>query len=363
MGSYRFILSGGGTGGHIYPAIAIANELKKRYPDSAILFVGASGRMEMEKVPKAGYEIQGLWISGLQRKLSFKNLLFPIKLISSLIKASKIVRKFRPDVAIGTGGFASGPVLQVASRMGIPCLIQEQNSFAGVTNKLLASKAARICVAYDEMERFFPKDKIVKTGNPVRGDLVNHPDSLASAYGYFGLEPGKCTVLVLGGSLGARRINQLTESRLEMFKNLGLQVLWQCGSLYYEDYKEYTNVSVRVHAFLDRMDHAYALADIIISRAGAGTVSELCLAGKPAILIPSPHVAEDHQTRNAEALAKQNAAMLVAETDLDRDFDQVFKSVFTSAQKRNDLSENIRALALPDATERIADEIDKILKS
>jgi UDP-N-acetylglucosamine--N-acetylmuramyl-(pentapeptide) pyrophosphoryl-undecaprenol N-acetylglucosamine transferase len=360
--SYRFILSGGGTGGHIYPAIAIANELKRRYPDASFLFVGASGRMEMEKVPKAGYEIQGLWISGLQRKLSLKNLLFPFKLISSLMKASKIVRKFRPDVAIGTGGFASGPVLQVASRRGIPCLLQEQNSFAGITNKLLAAKAARICVAYDGMERFFPADKIVKTGNPVRGDLVRHPESLEAAYAYFGLEPHRATVLILGGSLGARRINQLAESRLEFFKSLGLQLLWQCGSLYHEDYGKYNSDTVKVHAFLDRMDHAYALADIIISRAGAGTVSELCLAGKPAILIPSPHVAEDHQTRNAEALVKQGAAMMVAERDLDGLFDEVFKSVFTSDTKKAALGENIKALAIPDATERIVDEIAKILK-
>jgi UDP-N-acetylglucosamine--N-acetylmuramyl-(pentapeptide) pyrophosphoryl-undecaprenol N-acetylglucosamine transferase len=360
--SYRFILSGGGTGGHIYPAIAIANELRKRFPGSAILFVGASDRMEMEKVPKAGYEIKGLWISGLQRKLSLKNLLFPVKLISSLIKASKIVRKFKPDAVIGTGGFASGPVLHVASRMGIPCLLQEQNSFAGITNKLLASKVARICVAYDDMERFFPKDRIVKTGNPVRGDLVHHPDSLGAAYEYFGLEEEKGTVLILGGSLGARRINQLTESRLDMFKSFGLQVLWQCGSLYFENYKQHNSTSVKVHAFLDRMDHAYSLATIIISRAGAGTVSELCLAGKPAILIPSPHVAEDHQTRNAEALVKQGAARMVLETDLEDRFDEVFEQILTSASIQSELSGNIRALGIPDATERIVDEIEKILK-
>ena len=362
MDNYRFILSGGGTGGHIYPAIAIANELKRRYPDAAFLFVGAKGRMEMEKVPKAGYEIQGLWISGLQRKLSLKNLLFPFKLISSLMKASTIVKNFRPDVAIGTGGFASGPVLHVASRKGIPCLIQEQNSFAGITNKLLASKASKICVAYDQMDRFFPADKIVKTGNPVRGDLVRHPESLAAAYTYFGLDPEKDTLLVLGGSLGARRINQLTESRLEMFKSLGIQVLWQCGSLYHEEYRIYNSDVVKVHAFLDRMDHAYALADMIISRAGAGTVSELCLAGKPVILIPSPHVAEDHQTRNAEALVMREAAMMVSERDLDQEFDEVFNAIRTSAVTREALAANIKALAIPDATARIADEIEKILK-
>lgn len=363
MGSYRFIISGGGTGGHIYPAIAIANELKKRYPDAVFLFVGARGRMEMEKIPKAGYEIQGLWISGLQRKLSIKNLLFPIKLMSSLIKASQIVRKFKPDIAIGTGGYASGPVLQMASRNSIPFLLQEQNSFAGITNKLLASKATRICVAYDEMERFFPKDKIVKTGNPVRSDLVHHPESADAAYAYFGLEPGKATVLILGGSLGARRINQLTESRLGMFESLGLQLLWQCGSLYYENYKQHASGAVKVHAFLDRMDHAYEIADIIISRAGAGTVSELCLAGKPVILIPSPNVAEDHQTRNAEALVKQGAALMVAEKDLELRFDHAFKTILTSSPKRKELSDNIRALAIPDATEKIVDEIVKLLQS
>lgn len=362
MGSYRFILSGGGTGGHIYPAVAIANELKRRYPDAEFLFVGAKDKMEMEKVPQAGYEIKGLWISGIQRKLTLKNLMFPLKLMSSLLEARKIVKQFRPHVAIGTGGFASGPLLRMAERCGVPCVLQEQNSFAGITNRLLAGRADKICVAYDGMERFFPKEKIVKTGNPIRTDLVNIEKDKQEAAKFFGLEGNRKTVLVLGGSLGARRINQLIGKELVFFERQGLQVLWQCGRLYYEEYKRHGSNSVKVLAFVDRMDLAYAAADVIISRAGAGSVSELCLVGKPVIFIPSPNVAEDHQTRNAKALVAKEAAIMLRETELDAGFEQSFSGLMGSRELRDKLGGNIKKMAMPRATEQIVDEIEKLLK-
>lgn len=361
MGSYRFILSGGGTGGHIYPAIAIANELKVRYPDAQFLFVGAKDRMEMEKVPQAGYKIEGLWISGLQRKLTFKNLMFPFKVISSLIKAAKIVRNFKPHAVVGTGGFASGPLLKVASGKGIACVLQEQNSFAGITNKLLANKVAKICVAYDGMEKFFPKDKIIKTGNPVRGDLVSMVENKEEALSFFGLQPGKTTLLVLGGSLGARRVNILIEKNLPFFKEQGIQVVWQSGKLYYEEYKKYDSGDVKVVAFLNRMDLAYGAADIIISRAGAGSVSELCIVGKPVIFIPSPNVAEDHQTKNAQSLVDKNAAIMVKETELDEKFGTVFSDLVNNEPLSRKLGVNIKKLAMPNATKEIVDEIEKLL--
>ena len=361
MGSYRFILSGGGTGGHIYPAIAIANELKVRYPDAQFLFVGAKDRMEMEKVPQAGYKIEGLWISGLQRKLTFKNLMFPFKVISSLIKAAKIVRNFKPHAVVGTGGFASGPLLKVASGKGIACVLQEQNSFAGITNKLLANKVAKICVAYDGMEKFFPKDKIIKTGNPVRGDLVSMVENKEEALSFFGLQPGKTTLLVLGGSLGARRVNILIEMNLPFFKEQGIQVVWQSGKLYYEEYKRYESGDVKVVAFLNRMDLAYGAADIIISRAGAGSVSELCIVGKPVIFIPSPNVAEDHQTKNAQSLVDKNAAIMVKETELDEKFGTVFSDLVNNEPLSRKLGVNIKKLAMPNATKEIVDEIEKLL--
>ena len=362
MGNYRFILSGGGTGGHIYPAIAIANELKRRYPDAEFLFVGAKDRMEMEKVPQAGYKIQGLWITGLQRKLSLKNLMFPFKLMHSLIKSGKIVSQFKPDVVVGTGGFASGPLLKVASGRGIPCVLQEQNSFAGITNKLLRNKVAKICVAYDGMENFFPAEKVIKTGNPVRGDLVEIKKDKSEAMGFFGLDPNKRTVLILGGSLGARRINLLIAQKLDFFKDLDIQLIWQCGKLYFEEYGQYTSDSVKVFDFLNRMDLAYTASDIIISRAGAGSVSELCIVGKPVIFIPSPNVAEDHQTKNAEALVKEDAAVLIREKKLDSEFDSVFTELYRSQEKQERLVRNIKELAMPNATKHIVDEIEKLLK-
>ena len=361
MGSYRFILSGGGTGGHIYPAIAIANELKVRYPDAEFLFVGAKDRMEMEKVPQAGYKIEGLWISGLQRKLTLKNLMFPFKVISSLMKSANIVRNFKPHAVVGTGGFASGPLLKVASGKGIPCVLQEQNSFAGITNKLLANKVAKICVAYDGMEKFFPKDKIVKTGNPVRGDLVSLVENKVEALSFFGLQADKTTLLVLGGSLGARRVNVLVEQSLPLFKEQGIQVIWQSGKLYYEEYKKYESGDVKVVAFLNRMDLAYGAADIIISRAGAGSVSELCIVGRPVIFIPSPNVAEDHQTKNAQSLVEKDAAIMVRETELDEKFESVFLELIRNKDLRGKLGANIKNLAMPNATKEIVNEIEKLL--
>ena len=363
MSNYRIILSGGGTGGHIYPAIAIANELKRRYPKAEFLFVGARDRMEMEKVPQAGYKIEGLWISGIQRRLTLKNLMFPFKLISSLLKARKIINQFKPDVAIGTGGFASGPLLQVASGKKIPSLIQEQNSFPGITNKLLSKKVNKICVAYDDLERFFPKGKIVKTGNPIREDLLDVESKTIAAKTEFGLNHGKYTLLILGGSLGARRVNQLIEEKLEFFAENNVQVIWQCGKLYYNQYKQYNKLNnVQVHAFLNTMDLAYAASDIIISRAGASSVSELCVVGKPVVFIPSPNVAEDHQTKNAMSIVSHKAALLIKEKDLDNDFEAKFSELIESKEKQEKLGENIKKLALINATKDIADEVEKLLK-
>jgi len=362
--TYHIILSGGGTGGHIYPAIAIANELKKRFPDAKFLFVGAKDRMEMEKVPQAGYAIKGLWISGIQRKLTLKNLMFPFKLLSSLYHARKIVKQFKPDVAIGTGGFASGPLLQVATSKGVPALIQEQNSFPGITNKLLAKKVQKICVAYDGLDRFFPKEKLIKTGNPVRQDLLDIDSKVAEAKKHFNLKEGKKTLLVIGGSLGARRINQLIKEELDYFNTLNIQVIWQCGKLYYKTYKIDGNERhVQLHEFINNMDLAYAAADIIISRAGASSVSELCIVGKPVIFIPSPNVAEDHQTKNAMAIVNENAAMLIKESDLVVDFENKFTQLMASPEKQQELGDNIKKLALVHATKEIVNEVEKLLKN
>ncbi|MBO6605860.1 undecaprenyldiphospho-muramoylpentapeptide beta-N-acetylglucosaminyltransferase [Psychroserpens sp.] len=363
MHKYKIILSGGGTGGHIYPAIAIAEELKSRYPDAQFLFVGAKDRMEMEKVPQAGFDIRGLWISGIQRKLTLKNLAFPFKLISSMLESRRIVNTFKPDVAIGTGGFASGPLLKTAASKGVPTLIQEQNSYPGITNKLLSKTADKICVAYEGLERFFPKSKISLTGNPIRKDLLDVSNKHIEGKDAFRLIHSKHTLLVLGGSLGARRINELIESRLDLFKSLNVQVIWQCGKLYYQQYKHYNELDdVQVHAFLNTMDLAYAAADVIISRAGASSVSELCVVGKPVIFIPSPNVAEDHQTKNAEAIADKNAAILVKESNLESDFDSKFDTIIGNDELRTSLSKNIKSLALVNATRDIADEVEKLLK-
>ncbi len=359
---YKIILSGGGTGGHIYPAISIANELKSRFPNAEFLFVGAHDKMEMEKVPQAGYKIEGLWISGIQRKLTLKNLSFPFKLISSLYKSRKIINSFKPDIAIGTGGFASGPLLQMAASKKIPSLIQEQNSYPGITNKILAKKVNKICVAYDGLERFFPAKKILKTGNPVRKDILNLDDNSVEAKDYFKIKHIKITLLVIGGSLGSKRINQLIKDKLEFFETQNVQVIWQCGKLYYNNYNIYDNQEhVQVHAFINKMSMAYSAADIIISRAGAGSVSELCIVGKPVIFIPSPNVAEDHQTKNANAIVEKKGAILIKEEDLEIDFENNFSQLINSQEKQLELGENIKKLALVNATKDIADEVEKLL--
>jgi UDP-N-acetylglucosamine--N-acetylmuramyl-(pentapeptide) pyrophosphoryl-undecaprenol N-acetylglucosamine transferase len=361
--TYKFILSGGGTGGHIYPAIAIANELQLRFPLAKFLFVGAKDRMEMEKVPQAGYAIEGLWISGIQRKLTINNLMFPFKLLSSLFKSWRIIKKFKPNVVIGTGGFASGPLLQMANSAGIPTLIQEQNSYPGITNKLLSKKANKICVAYEGLERFFPKDKIVLTGNPIRKDLLEINNKNVDAKTAFNLVDDKLTVLVLGGSLGARRINQLIEQKLDFFEANNVQLIWQCGKLYSADYSKYNDKkNVQVHAFLNNMDLAYASADIIVSRAGASSVSELCIVGKPVVFIPSPNVSEDHQTKNAKAIADKDAAILITENELEVEFETQFSELLSSSEKRKYLSQNIKKLALANATNAIVDQVEKLLQ-
>jgi len=363
MKNLKVIVSGGGTGGHIYPAIAIADEIKRRYPDTEFLFVGANDRMEMEKVPAAGYDIKGLWISGIQRKLlSLNNLLFPFKLVSSLWNAKKIVKQFRPDVVIGTGGFASGPLLQMASSKGVPTLIQEQNSYPGITNKLLSKKAEKICVAYDGLERFFPSEKIVKTGNPVRQDLLEISSKRTEAQRFFNLDATKKTILVLGGSLGARRINQLINKELSFFENQGVQLIWQTGKLYINEYKAHDKKKyVQTHAFLNKMDLAYAAADVIISRSGASSVSELCVVGKPVVFIPSPNVSEDHQTKNAQAITDKGAGILIRESELDTNFESRCKNLLEDGILQEKLSVEIKKLALENATKDIVCEIEKLI--
>lgn len=357
----RVLISGGGTGGHVFPAIAIADAVKAQAPEAEILFVGALGKIEMEKVPQAGYRIEGLWISGFQRKLTLRNLLFPVKLLSSMWKARSIVRTFRPDVAVGVGGFASGPTLENACRMGIPALVQEQNSYAGVTNRLLANKVQRVCVAYEGMERFFPADKIVLTGNPVRSDLARLRATKAEAAAHFQLEADKRTVLVFGGSLGALALNEaMLANTAMMAAHSDVQFLWQCGKLYIERFSQCEAArlpNVRILPFVDRMDLAYTLADVIVGRAGALTISELCLVGKPAILIPSPNVAEDHQTKNAQALADKSAAMMIPNSEASARLMKEALELLNDEARCRQLSTNIRTLAKPNAAEEIAREV------
>jgi len=363
MTKLKFILSGGGTGGHIYPAISIANELKLRFPDAEFLFVGAKDKMEMQKVPQAGYDIQGLWIAGLQRKITLDNAMFPFKLATSLLKSKAIIKEFKPNVVIGTGGFASGPLLQMANSAGIPTVIQEQNSYPGITNKLLSKKAKVICVAYENLDRFFPKEKVIITGNPVRQDLIAIDGKREEGIAYFKLNPNKKTLLVLGGSLGARRINQLIEKEIPFFKGKDVQVLWQCGKFYYEEYKHFDKEeNIQVMAFIDRMDLVYAAADMVISRAGASSVSELCIVGKPVIFIPSPNVAEDHQTKNAQAIVDKKGAILLKEKELDDQFEKVFSNLLDHEAVQKELSNNIKQLAKPNATKDIVDQIIKLIK-
>ncbi|MCY1226082.1 UDP-N-acetylglucosamine transferase [compost metagenome] len=318
----------------------------------------------MQKVPQAGYPIKGLWISGLQRRLTLDNSLFPFKLFDSLLKSRTIINKFKPNVAIGTGGFASGPLLRVAGFAGIPTVIQEQNSYPGITNKWLSSKASKICVAYENLDRFFPKDKIVFTGNPVRQDLIDIKGKKKEARDYFKLNPDKKVLLVLGGSLGSRRINQLIAKELVNFSSQEVQVIWQCGKFYIEEYKHFNEKeNVQVTAFIDRMDLVYAAADVIISRAGASSVSGLCLVGKPVIFIPSPNVAEDHQTKNAKAIVDKNGALMIKENELDTKFTSVFNNLLSDKNLQENLSENIKKMAMPNATKDIVDEIIKLVES
>jgi len=391
----KAIISGGGTGGHIFPAIAIANAIKARYVDADILFVGANGRMEMEKVPAAGYRIEGLNIAGFQRRLTWKNFTFPFKLWKSLQRAKRIIQEFKPDVVIGVGGYASGPTLQMATKLGIPCLIQEQNSYPGITNKILSKKVQKICVAYDGMEKFFPAEKVVFTGNPIRQDISDLPNKYNESTQYFNFPrvdndnviaranarsnpdldcfaslamtekqtdiTRKKTLLVIGGSLGARTINESIFAMLPELAKMDLQVIWQTGKNFDTttvDTKKYPNIHIT--QFISRMDLAYSIADFIVSRAGALSISELCVVGKPAILVPSPNVAEDHQTKNAMALVNQNAALLVADKDAKTSLFSTISDVLNNPDLQHNLSQNISKLAKTDAAERIADIINNI---
>ncbi len=363
MKKYSFILSGGGTGGHIYPAISIADALKEKYPDAEFLFVGAKDRMEMQKVPACNYKIKGLWISGIQRKLSLKNILLPLKLINSLITSFLILKKQRPNIAIGTGGYASAALLKMAGWMGIPTLIQEQNSYPGITNKWLASKASKICVAYPNLEKYFPKEKIIFTGNPIRKEITPINLNKSEARIHFGLKPHKKTLLVIGGSLGAQAINELIAEKITFFEKHNIQVLWQCGKLYYERFKHLASKTVKITAYINKMDLAYISATLIISRAGASSVSELTMVGKPVIFIPSPYVAEDHQTKNAEAIVNEKAALLIPQNQLKSNFESTFENLFYDIDLQEELSKNIKALVKPNATQDIINEIEKIIQA
>ncbi len=362
----RVIISGGGTGGHIYPAIAIAHALKDLDPTCEILFVGAKGKLEMEKVPKAGFPIEGLWISGFHRKLTLRNLMFPIKLIVSLYKARLIIKKFKPDVVVGVGGFASGPILQIASSMKIPSIIQEQNSYAGVTNKILAKKVQKICVAYPNMEKYFPKDKIVITGNPVRKDISGLEDKYKEALDHFGLGQNKKTILLFGGSLGARMLNEaLRESTALIKDHPEYQWIWQMGTIYYDEFVKSETAqleNVFPLPFLEKMELAYSAADVVICRAGALTVSELCIVAKAAILVPSPNVAEDHQTKNAMALVSEDAALLVKDVDAKETMVQAVFDLLADPIKMKNLQVEIAKLKKEHAAKDIAEEIMKLIK-
>ena len=362
---YKFIISGGGTGGHIFPAISIANALKKRLPDADILFVGALGRMEMERVPAAGYPIEGLPISGLDRKNMLRNIKVVWNLLRSLVLARRIISRFKPNVAIGVGGYASAPTLRAASALGVPTVIQEQNSYAGVTNKLLAKKAKRICVAYEGMDRFFPKEKVILTGNPVRQDLFSVEPKTEEAYRFFNFDPKKKTILVVGGSLGARTINQSIIAGLDKLAETDVQIIWQTGKFYIEDARKaaepFISPNLLVTDFVSRMDMAYSIADLVVSRAGASSISELCLLAKPVILIPSPNVAEDHQTQNALALVRKDAAIMIKDIDSKAQLVDKMLEVIEDETQLNKLSKNILQLAEKDSADRIAEEILKLV--
>ncbi|MBX3164191.1 MAG: undecaprenyldiphospho-muramoylpentapeptide beta-N-acetylglucosaminyltransferase [Bacteroidetes bacterium] len=364
MKQLKIILSGGGTGGHIFPAVAIANEIKKLVPEADILFVGALGKMEMEKVPAAGYKIIGVPIAGLQRKLSLSNFKLPFLIIRSLWQTRKIIKDFKPDVVVGTGGFASAPVLRAATSKKIPALLQEQNSYAGITNKLLSKKASKICVAYEGMEKFFPKEKILVTGNPVRQDIQNIAAKRDEALRVFNLNPNKKTILVIGGSLGAKAVNEAIGEGIKTFAHNDIQLVWQTGKIYFEKAKQQTagfeNKNISAVDFISRMDLAYAAADVVISRAGAGAISELCIVQKPCILVPLPTAAEDHQTKNAMALVNKNAALLVRDTEAQHTLISTAVDLLNDNEKQKTLSTNISKMAFHNSANIIAKEVLKL---
>jgi UDP-N-acetylglucosamine--N-acetylmuramyl-(pentapeptide) pyrophosphoryl-undecaprenol N-acetylglucosamine transferase len=360
----KVIISGGGTGGHIFPAISIADALKKTDESMDILFVGAEGRMEMEKVPAAGYNITGLPVAGLQRRLTFKNFSLPFKLFKSLNQASKIIQNFKPDVVVGVGGYASAPVLWQAQRMGIPTLIQEQNSYAGLTNKLLSKKADAVCVAYQGMERFFPETKIHYFGNPVRQDLFELDSIRNKAMKFFNLDADRPVVLLLGGSLGARTLNETVANGLHLFDENSISIIWQTGKHFFDKATQLAadKPNIKVFDFIYKTNYAFSAADIIVSRAGAGTISELCIVGKPAVLIPSPNVAEDHQTKNAMALVNRNAAIMIKDEEAEIKLIATVVELINNKSLAAELSNNISTLAMPEASQQIADKIISIVK-
>ncbi len=362
---YRLIITGGGTGGHIYPAIAVANTFKERYPDAEILFVGANGKMEMSKVPEAGYKIVGLTISGIQRKFTFSNVLVPFKLIGSYLKARSIINNFKPQVLVGTGGYASGPMMLAGAQLKVPYLIQEQNSYAGLTNKQVAGKARRICVAYPNMEKYFPKNKIVLTGNPVRKDIQNSDSKKSLALDYFGFNAHQKTLLIIGGSLGARTINNSILHGIEKLIDANVQIIWQTGKIYFNDIIKQLQhkdlKSIRIYDFLQKMDLVYAASDVVISRAGALSISELCLVKRPVILVPSPNVAEDHQTKNALALVHASAALMVKDKDaLNTLVDEALKLLHDDNNCK-EFKKNIAGFGKPNAANEIVNELENII--
>ena len=362
MRNQKFIISGGGTGGHIFPAISIADELKSRFSHSDILFVGSRDRMEMVKVPSHGYEIKGLWISGLNRKFTLNNLLFPFKLIFSLIQSIIIILKFKPDAVVGTGGFASGPIVFVASLLRVPSLIQEQNSYPGITNRILAGMVKKICVSYTGLDKYFPISKIKLTGNPVRNNIRNHNSKYDEGIQLFNLDINRKTLLIIGGSQGSKEINKHVFSCIEFFNYINIQVIWQCGKMYYNQYKELVSSdNIKIYPFLERIDLAFSVSDYIVSRAGAGSISELSIVGKPVIFIPSPNVAEDHQTKNAQSLVDKQAAILIHEKDLETEFKKMIMELNSSRDLQNKLSKNIKGLAFENATRDIVNEVEKLL--
>lgn len=362
----KVIISGGGTGGHIFPALAIAGAIKKLQPTAEFLFVGAKGKMEMEKVPAAGYKIEGLWISGIRRELTIDNLSFPFKVLSSVSKAMQIINRFKPDVAVGVGGYASGPLLYAASLKKIPCLIQEQNSYPGITNKILAKRVSKICVAYEGMEKYFPKEKLILTGNPVRENVLEIEGKRTDAFSFFNLDINKKTILVVGGSQGARSINHSIKNGLEKINNAGVQIIWQTGKFFYAEAIQFVEEkklnNTKVFDFISNMDLAYAAADLIVSRAGASTVSEITLVGKPCIMVPLPTAAEDHQTKNIQALVQKDAAIMVKDNEAQQTLVDTALKYINDEQKLKSLAANVSKQALRNSSERIAKEVIALVK-